>query len=62
MSDTPVRSPCIGLCTLNNDTGICAGCFRHIDEIIDWTALNQDEKRAVIARCEERRRRSSSDA
>ena len=55
MSDSPIRSPCIGLCALNRETGICGGCFRHIDEIIDWTGLNDDEKRAVLTRCAERR-------
>ena len=27
-------SPCIGVCTLNEDS-ICIGCNRHIDEIME---------------------------
>ena len=28
-------SPCVASCKLNADK-ICVGCFRHIDEIVDW--------------------------
>ncbi|MDO6462449.1 DUF1289 domain-containing protein [Granulosicoccaceae sp. 1_MG-2023] len=60
MPDSPVRSPCVGLCSLDNSSGICAGCFRHIDEIIDWSAYSDDEKRAALARCAERRAKHPS--
>ena len=32
--DIKEDSPCIGVCTLNEEN-ICIGCGRHIDEIID---------------------------
>ena len=31
---TPVPSPCISLCEIAPDTGLCRGCLRTIDEII----------------------------
>ena len=33
-------SPCIGVCTLNEDS-ICIGCDRHIDEIIECGKTNE---------------------
>jgi len=34
VEDIKEDSPCIGVCTLNEDN-ICIGCGRHIDEIIE---------------------------
>jgi uncharacterized protein len=29
-------------------TGLCIGCHRSIDEIANWSALTDDEKRGVL--------------
>lgn len=44
---TPVPSPCISLCEMAPDTGLCRGCLRTIDEIIAWGSAGDDYKRAV---------------
>jgi len=44
-----VPSPCNSICTIDQVTGCCAGCFRTIDEIAAWSVLDDDEKRAVWA-------------
>jgi predicted Fe-S protein YdhL (DUF1289 family) len=44
---TPVPSPCISLCDMAPDTGLCRGCLRNIDEIIAWGSADDDYKRAV---------------
>jgi predicted Fe-S protein YdhL (DUF1289 family) len=46
---TPVPSPCINLCQIEPDTGLCRGCMRTIDEIIAWSRASDDDKRAVWA-------------
>lgn len=52
-----VNSPCVSICVLDpND--ICQGCFRSADEITDWFALDDDSKREILKRCEERRQDS----
>ncbi|MDJ0776435.1 MAG: DUF1289 domain-containing protein [Gammaproteobacteria bacterium] len=51
-SDTdinPVESPCINICTLDDDD-ICVGCFRSIDEICAWREASESERRAVLER------------
>lgn len=46
---TPVPSPCISLCEMALDTGLCKGCMRTIDEIIGWGSADDNYKRAVWA-------------
>jgi uncharacterized protein len=46
---TPVPSPCISLCKMSPDTGLCEGCLRTIDEICAWSTASDDAKRAVWA-------------
>lgn len=42
-----VPSPCISVCVMDPVTGFCRGCLRTIDEIADWSILEDIEKRAV---------------
>ncbi len=53
--DTSVPSPCITVCQVDDATGCCIGCYRSIDEIREWPILSADEKRAVLARIDERK-------
>lgn len=40
-------SPCISVCRMDNDTGLCQGCLRTMDEIIAWSRLDESGKRRV---------------
>ncbi|WP_426194580.1 DUF1289 domain-containing protein [Massilia sp. DWR3-1-1] len=44
---SPVPSPCVSLCEMAPATGLCRGCLRTIDEIIQWSTADDDYKRAV---------------
>ena len=46
---TPVPSPCINICRMVPDTGLCEGCMRTIDEIVAWGRADDDYKRSVWA-------------
>jgi len=46
---TPVPSPCVSLCEMASDTGLCRGCLRTLDEIVAWGSAPDDYKRAVWA-------------
>lgn len=48
-AQTPVPSPCISLCEMAPDTGLCRGCLRTLDEIVAWGSADNDYKRAVLA-------------
>lgn len=47
-------SPCVGVCRLNPDTGLCEGCRRTISEIAEWPGYDDDRRRAVLAALPER--------
>jgi predicted Fe-S protein YdhL (DUF1289 family) len=55
--DNSVPSPCISVCQMEEETGLCLGCRRTIDEIRDWIILRPEEKQAVLARIAERKQR-----
>jgi len=46
---TEVPSPCISICVIDEPTGLCAGCYRTLDEIAGWIDLSAAERRAVVA-------------
>lgn len=48
-------SPCIASCKLNSDK-ICIGCYRHIEEIVDWNKRTEAEQLTIIASLSERKR------
>jgi uncharacterized protein len=53
MIDVP--SPCVRICRMDLDAGVCIGCMRTMDEISYWTRLSSAEREAVMARLPERR-------
>ena len=40
-------SPCINICKMHPQTGLCEGCFRTIDEIAQWSTATEEMKRKV---------------
>ena len=50
-----VASPCISLCRMDAESGLCEGCFRSLDEIARWGSRSDAEKRDILARVSERR-------
>jgi predicted Fe-S protein YdhL (DUF1289 family) len=42
-----VPSPCIDVCRMNPRSGLCEGCFRTIDEIMQWSNGSESFKRSV---------------
>jgi len=50
-----VASPCNSVCRMDARTGWCEGCLRTLDEIADWSVMDDDEKRAVWDALAERR-------
>ncbi len=54
-SPEPVPSPCVRNCCLDyND--ICLGCFRSVDEIMQWGSANNQTRRHILVETQKRRR------
>jgi predicted Fe-S protein YdhL (DUF1289 family) len=50
-----VASPCINVCKM--EAGLCAGCFRTLDEIARWANIGDDDKELILAAVAQRRSR-----
>jgi predicted Fe-S protein YdhL (DUF1289 family) len=50
----PVPSPCTSVCRMDAATGWCLGCWRTLDEIAHWSAMDDAQRLAVWARLEQR--------
>ena len=44
-----IESPCVRICMLHPDTGLCVGCRRSGAEIAGWSAMSPEERRGVMA-------------
>ncbi len=42
-----VISPCISVCRMDAASGLCEGCFRTLEEIADWSGLDDTGRRAI---------------
>ena len=53
----PLPSPCVGICQMDKANGLCRGCQRTIQEIVDWGVASESKKMAIWM--EIRRRRAA---
>jgi predicted Fe-S protein YdhL (DUF1289 family) len=47
--ETGIESPCVKLCDIDRETGLCCGCGRSLAEIAHWSALSTFERHSVTA-------------
>jgi uncharacterized protein len=48
--DAPdIETPCVKLCVVDPDSGICIGCGRTRSEIAGWIAMSPGARREVMA-------------
>ena len=52
-----IKSPCVLVCTVDGDSGLCLGCHRTLPEIARWSAFSDDERAAIMAELPARRDR-----
>ena len=50
MSDFPVKTPCIGVCSTGIGDSVCRGCKRFAHEVIDWNSYTLEQKQVVDRR------------
>jgi len=54
-NDTCVQSPCIDNCCLNDDD-ICLGCFRSLQETLDWGGADSHARLEILRSVDVRKR------
>jgi uncharacterized protein len=53
-----VSSPCIRVCLLDPETGLCEGCGRTREEITRWYRMPEEERQRIMAELPERMRQA----
>ena len=51
----PIKTPCVKVCVVDGETGLCLGCFRRLPEVAAWTRMTAEERERVLAELPERR-------
>ncbi len=59
MKKTMIDSPCISVCVLD-ESDMCLGCFRTLEEIGCWSTLSDDEKKMIIDLSLQRQQRDTA--
>lgn len=45
----PLRSPCVSICEMDAQSGLCRGCRRTLNEIARWSSMTEAERDQVLA-------------
>ena len=45
----PIVTPCIKVCIVDGESGLCMGCYRTLSEVAGWTRLDDAERAAIMA-------------
>jgi hypothetical protein len=51
--DRSAESPCLGNCCLDDDN-TCLGCFRSLEEIKEWSLVDDHRRRVILQNARER--------
>ena len=51
-----MKSPCIKVCQMDPQRGVCLGCARTLDEIARWGAMSDAERGWIMDELPERRK------
>lgn len=53
----PIVTPCIKVCMVDGESGLCLGCQRTLSEIAGWSGLTEARREAILAELPARRSR-----
>jgi len=45
----PIKTPCIKVCVVDGESGLCMGCYRQLNEVAAWARLSDGERAAIMA-------------
>jgi predicted Fe-S protein YdhL (DUF1289 family) len=53
----PIETPCIKVCVIDGESGLCMGCHRTLPEVASWAKLTDEARAAIMAELAGRRSR-----
>ncbi len=57
MDSPPLATPCVKVCIVDGESGLCLGCFRTLTEVAAWTRFSDAERAEIMADLPARRSR-----
>ncbi|CUI79399.1 DUF1289 domain-containing protein [Cognatishimia activa] len=48
-SRAEISSPCVSLCGIHPTAEICTGCYRTMDEILEWGRYTEDHRLKLMS-------------
>jgi hypothetical protein len=57
MEPQPIATPCVKVCIVDGESGLCLGCYRTLGEVAAWTRFSDAERAEIIAGLPARRSR-----
>jgi len=53
----PIATPCIQVCAVDGESGLCLGCYRTLPEIGGWSRFTDEQRASIMAELPTRRSR-----
>ncbi|HXV01672.1 MAG TPA: DUF1289 domain-containing protein [Caulobacteraceae bacterium] len=57
----PIVTPCVKVCIVDGESGLCLGCFRTLGEVARWSALSERERDVLMEELPSRRSRIAAE-
>jgi predicted Fe-S protein YdhL (DUF1289 family) len=52
-----VATPCVKVCVVDGESGLCLGCYRTLAEVAGWARFTDDERATLMTDLPSRRPR-----
>jgi predicted Fe-S protein YdhL (DUF1289 family) len=53
----PIATPCVKVCVVDGESGLCLGCYRTLNEVARWSSLSESERSETMSALPGRRAR-----
>ena len=40
----PIKTPCVKVCVVDGESGLCLGCYRTLHEVAAWARFSDDDR------------------
>ena len=54
---SPIATPCVKICLIDGESGLCVGCQRTLPEVASWGRLTDAERAEIMSALPSRRTR-----
>jgi hypothetical protein len=52
-----IVTPCVKVCIVDGESGLCLGCFRTLGEVARWSSLSEADRDEIMTALPDRRSR-----